>query len=65
MRTDMDAFSEAEQAVLENHGYIMAEAAIRALPYGTVASMGGVRVSLRLLLFSPFRVFFWRRCFGP
>jgi NTE family protein len=43
VRTDFDAFSEAEQAVLENHGYILAEAAIRrhapelisgeALPY--------------------------------
>jgi NTE family protein len=43
VRTDLDAFSEAEQAVLENHGYILAEAAIRrhapelisgeALPY--------------------------------
>ncbi|HXE80987.1 MAG TPA: hypothetical protein VNK41_09570, partial [Vicinamibacterales bacterium] len=29
IRTDMDAFSEAEQKVLENHGYILAEAAIR------------------------------------
>lgn len=28
VRTDLDRFSEAEQAVLENHGYIMAEAAI-------------------------------------
>jgi NTE family protein len=31
IRTDLDAFSEAEQKVLENHGYLMAEAAIRAL----------------------------------
>lgn len=30
VRTDMDAFSEAEQKVLENQGYIVAEAAIRA-----------------------------------
>jgi NTE family protein len=29
VRTDMDAFSEPEQFVLENHGYILAEAAIR------------------------------------
>jgi len=29
VRTDMDAFSEAEQKVLENHGYILAEAAVR------------------------------------
>jgi len=31
IRTDLDAFSEAEQKVLENHGYMMAEASIRAL----------------------------------
>lgn len=31
IRTDLDAFSEAEQKVLENHGYLMAEAAVRAL----------------------------------
>ena len=29
VRTDMDAFSEAEIAVLENHGYLVADAAIR------------------------------------
>jgi NTE family protein len=29
VRTDMDAFSEAEVAVLENHGYLLAEAAVR------------------------------------
>jgi NTE family protein len=29
IRTDLDAFSEAEAAVLENHGYTLAEAAIR------------------------------------
>lgn len=29
IRTDLDAFSEAEQAVLENHGYVMAEAAVQ------------------------------------
>ena len=28
IRTDLDSFSEAEQAVLENHGYALAEAAI-------------------------------------
>lgn len=30
IRTDLDAFSPAECAVLENHGYLLAEAAIRA-----------------------------------
>lgn len=29
IRTDLDAFSEAEAAVLENHGYLLADAAIR------------------------------------
>lgn len=29
IRTDMDSFSEAERAVLENHGYTLADAAIR------------------------------------
>jgi NTE family protein len=29
IRTDLDAFSEAEQAILENHGYVMAEAAVQ------------------------------------
>ena len=29
IRTDMDAFSEAEAAVLENHGYLMADVALR------------------------------------
>jgi NTE family protein len=29
VRTDLDAFSRAEISVLENHGYLMAEAAIR------------------------------------
>lgn len=29
VRTDMDAFSEAERCVLENHGYLLADAAVR------------------------------------
>jgi hypothetical protein len=29
VRTDLDSFSEAEQAVLENHGYLLADAAAR------------------------------------
>jgi len=29
VRTDLDAFTEAEIAVLENHDYLMAEAAIQ------------------------------------
>lgn len=30
IRTNLDAFCEAEQAVLENHGYLLADAALRA-----------------------------------
>lgn len=30
VRTDLDAFSLAEQAVLENHGYLLADAAARS-----------------------------------
>jgi NTE family protein len=30
VRTDLDAFSEAEAAVLENHGYLLADAAVQA-----------------------------------
>jgi hypothetical protein len=29
VRTDLDAFGEAEQAILENHGYLLADAALR------------------------------------
>jgi NTE family protein len=29
IRTDLDAFSEAEASILENHGYLLAETAIR------------------------------------
>jgi hypothetical protein len=29
IRTDLDAFSDAEAAVLENHGYLLADAAVR------------------------------------
>lgn len=57
VRTDLDAFGEAEQAVLENHGYLLADAAVRAqglaAPGGIAAGppepphprwMGGARV---------------------
>jgi hypothetical protein len=41
VRTDLDAFGEAEQAVLENHGYLLADAAARRLD-GTSAA--GIQV---------------------
>jgi hypothetical protein len=39
VRTDLDAFGEAEQAVLENHGYLLADAALRKMG---LASPGGI-----------------------
>jgi hypothetical protein len=38
VRTDLDAFGEAEQAVLENHGYLLADAGVRER--GLVGTMG-------------------------
>lgn len=35
VRTDLDAFGKAEQAVLENHGYLLADAAVRELGLAT------------------------------
>ena len=39
VRTDLDAFGEAEQAVLENHGYLLADAALRERG---LAAVGGI-----------------------
>jgi hypothetical protein len=39
VRTDLDAFGEAEQAVLENHGYLLADAAVRARGLATKAGI--------------------------
>lgn len=39
VRTDLDAFGEAEQAVLENHGYLLADAALRERE---LVSSGGI-----------------------
>ena len=41
IRTDLDAFGKAEQAVLENHGYLLADAAARQRG---IVSAGGIRV---------------------
>lgn len=41
VRTDLDAFGEAEQAVLENHGYLLADAAARRLG---ATSAAGIKV---------------------
>jgi NTE family protein len=61
IRTDMDAFSAAEAAVLENHGYVLADAAVkkhvpelvpekpppRDIPHPTWLDEGRVREALR------------------
>ncbi len=39
VRTDLDSFGEAEQAVLENHGYLLADAALRERG---LAAVGGI-----------------------
>ncbi len=39
VRTDLDAFGEAERAVLENHGYLLADSCLRARG---MASVGGI-----------------------
>jgi hypothetical protein len=41
VRTDLDAFGEAEQAVLENHGYLLADAALRDRG---LATAGGIEL---------------------
>lgn len=42
VRTDLDAFGEGEQAVLENHGYLLADAAARARG---LAGAGGIEAA--------------------
>jgi hypothetical protein len=41
VRTDLDAFGEAEQAVLENHGYLLADSALRERE---MVNAGGIQV---------------------
>jgi NTE family protein len=48
VRTDLDAFSEAEYAILLNHGYLLAEAAVRRhLPAMIVPNAEPLRVPYR------------------
>lgn len=42
MRTGLDAFGEAEQAILENHGYLLADAALRSKGLVNVAGLEGL-----------------------
>lgn len=42
VRTDLDAFAEPEQAVLENHGYLLADAALRERGLATAGGVEGL-----------------------
>ena len=44
IRTDLDAFSDAEAAVLENHGYALADAAVQRHVPGLIATPAPFRV---------------------
>jgi NTE family protein len=73
IRTDMDSFTKAESKILENHGYFMADLAIRRharhlgdmqtefrVPHRDVLSAEAVRRALRV---SHSRLHFWSRWF--
>ncbi len=73
VRTDMDAFTTAESKILENHGYFMADLAIRRharhlrqvdaafrVPHREYLDEDKVREALRV---SHSRLYFWRRWF--
>jgi NTE family protein len=73
IRTDMDAFTRAEAKILENHGYVMGDLAIRrharelgrleapfVVPHRDIIDPAKVREALRL---SHSRLYFWRRWF--
>ncbi len=73
IRTDLDAFTKAETRILENHGYFMADLAIRRharhlgdlnvafrVPHPAYVDPDVVREALRV---SHSRLYFWRRWF--
>jgi len=73
IRTDMDSFTKAESKILENHGYFMADLAIRRharhlgdmqtefrVPHRDVLDIATVRKALRV---SHSRLHFWSRWF--
>lgn len=73
IRTDLDAFTKAETKILENHGYFMADLAIRRharhladmtvpfqVPHPDYVDTDIVREALML---SHSRLYFWRRWF--
>jgi NTE family protein len=73
IRTDLDSFTTAESKILENHGYFMADLAIRRharhlgnlsvafrVPHPDYVDPDDVRAALRV---SHSRLYFWRRWF--
>ena len=74
MRTDLDAFTRAESKILENHGYFMADLAIRRharhldttgapfrVPHREFLDPAALRTALRV---SHSRLYFWSRWFA-
>ena len=74
VRTDLDAFTDAESKILENHGYFMADLAIRrhaqhldvtgaefAVPHREFTSDEVLKTALRV---SHSRLYFWSRWFA-
>ena len=74
IRTDLDAFTEAESKILENHGYFMADLAIRRharhldttgatfrVPHREFLQPEALRTALRV---SHSRLYFWSRWFA-
>ncbi len=74
VRTDLDAFTDAESRILENHGYFMADLAIRRHAWHLVETEAGFRVPHRgylhdedvrqALRFSHSRLHSWTRWFA-
>lgn len=74
VRTDLDAFTDAESKVLENHGYFMADLAVRRHAWHLVETGAEFRVPHRAYLqtedvqralrFSHSRLYSWTRWFA-
>jgi hypothetical protein len=74
VRTDLDAFTDAESKILENHGYFMADLAIRrhaqhldvtgaefVVPHREFIDNAALKTALRV---SHSRLWFWSRWFS-
>ena len=47
IRTDLDKFSDAEASILENHGYLLADAAVQQHLKGKIVVNAPLRVPYR------------------